>query len=71
MEITGSASRSLEIAQAILERGHSALAEGHVTPEIISAVELAETQAEVQVELLKDAIEAESLVATQLVDLLA
>lgn len=71
MEVVSGAQRSVELAQAILDRTNSALANGHVSIDTISAQQIAETQAEVQVEVLKEAIAAENLEATALIDLLA
>ena len=57
---------ALESTQAVAEAAALALAEGHITPEVVSAGEIAQQVAEVQVENIKSTLESQ----TQLLDLL-
>ena len=67
MDAVSTATQSVSQAQASLEFANKILAEGYVSAETITARDTAAIQAEAQVNILKQAIEAETL----LVDLIA
>lgn len=67
MDALGTAVMSVDSSQRLLDSVNLAMAEGHITPEIVSTQALAETQMEAQTKILKQAIEAE----TKILDLLA
>ena len=66
MSSVSAALESFDRAQMILEMTSMAHAQGHVSAETVSAQKLAEVQADAQVQVLKEALEAE----TRILDLL-
>lgn len=56
----------LHAALAVQDYTALAIAEGHVTPEVVTARDQAQTQAEFEIQALKEALEAE----THILDLL-
>jgi len=66
MDAISAASGSLAQYQALLEVSSQRLSEGYVTPEVVSAQELAQVQIEAQTNLLKEALATQ----TQILDLL-
>jgi len=66
MDAVGAASGSIAHYQRLLDVANTRLSEGYVTPEVVSAQALAETQLEAQTKIFKEALAAE----TQILDLL-
>ncbi len=67
MDPVSSATSSLAHYQRLLEVANNALAEGYITPEVVSAQELATAQLEAQTKIFKESLAAE----TAVLDLLA
>ena len=67
MSAITSATNGLESARALLDLTSQRISEGHVTPEVVSARDMAKTQMEAQVSVLKEAIAAEAAVLDILV----
>lgn len=58
MSAISSATNGFENARALLELTSQRLSEGYITPEVVSAREMAKTQMDVQVSVLKEALAA-------------
>ena len=61
------AGNSISQYQRILDVANNAIAEGVITPEVVSAQELAEAQIEAQTEVFKDALEIEKATILNLI----
>ena len=66
MDPVGAASGSIAHYQHVLDVANQRLSEGIITPEVVSAQALAETQLEAQTKIFKEALEAQ----TRILDLL-
>ncbi len=62
MSAISSATEGFNMAREVLMKTSEYLAEGHVTPEVVSAGEMAEAQMDAQVSILKEAIAAEAAI---------
>ena len=62
MSPVGTAIDGFHIARELLETAGRHLSEGHLTPEVVSARDLAETQLEAQTSILKEAIAAQTVI---------
>ena len=60
MTAINAAISGLDMARAILDRTGQAIAEGYVSAEVVTARDQAQTQLEVQANVLKEAIAAEA-----------
>lgn len=60
MSAIGAATRGMDMAHMVMEKASLAISEGVITPEIVSAQSMAETQMDVQVSVLKEALAAEA-----------
>jgi len=67
MSAVTSATDGFNMAREVLMKTSEYLAEGHVTPEVVAASEMAEVQMEAQVSMLKEAIAAEAAIFDVLV----
>jgi hypothetical protein len=67
MDAISAAQGGYAAAQALLAQTGTAIAEGYVTPEVVTARDAALTQADIQVEVLEEALNAQRLI----LDLLA
>ena len=67
MTAIDSAMGSLDMARALLERSGQALAEGVVTPEVVSARDSAQVQIEFKTQVLSEALATESAILDLLV----
>lgn len=61
------ATNSVAFYQNLLTKANDALAQGVITPEVVSAQELAEVQLEAQTKIFKEALAAETAVLDLLV----
>ncbi len=66
MTAINTAINGFDMARALLDRTSLVLSEGHVSPEVITAREMAQVQMEAQNKILKEALAAEA----QILDLL-
>ena len=67
MSAISAASSGLEQSRALLDLTSQRIAEGYVSPEVVSAQELAKTKMDAQFSVLKEAIAAEAAILDLLV----
>lgn len=68
MDPVSSASRGIDYANQILATTTQRVSEGNVTPEVVSAGDIAQQLLEVQTNLLKESLQVQSV---QILDLIA